>query len=114
MCDLSGMAYGVHPQGPREDQMNAEVSFSRTGVCTEYASLLLSCQRALEMWRRRRREIARPGANRKEKADELLLLQVDYAKKYSHLKKHNDTCELCRFVPGIGGGRDFASMSMLN
>jgi hypothetical protein len=65
------------------------------------------------MRRRRRREIARPGANRKEKADELLLLQVDCAKKYSHLKKHDDTCELCRFVSGIGRGRDFVTMSTL-
>lgn len=94
--------------------MNAEFSSSRTAVCTEYKGLFIAYQRALEIWRRRRREIARRGVNRKEKADELLLLQVDYAKKYSRLKKHNDTCEFCRFFSGIGRGRDFASMSMLN
>ena len=67
--------------------MNAEFSF-KTAVCTEYESLLIACQKALETWRKRREEITRLGSNRKEAADELLRLQADYAKGYSLLKKH--------------------------
>lgn len=92
--------------------MNAEFSF-KTAVCTDYERLLIACQEALESWRTRRAEITRLGSSRKEKTDELLRLQADYAKGYSRLKKHQDNCELCRFVSEIGR-HSFASISMLN
>ena len=79
--------------------MNAEFSF-KTAVCTDYESLLLACRKALETWRKQREEISRLGSPSKEKTDELLRLQADYAKGYSRLKKHQETCELCRFVLG--------------
>ena len=84
----------------------------KTAVCSDYESLLVSCQIALETWRKRREEIARLGPTRKEEGDQLLRLQADYAKKYSRLKKHQDTCELCCFVSKIGK-QNFASISML-
>jgi predicted secreted protein len=96
----------------REEHMSAEFSFE-TAVCTDYETLLLACQKALEAWRKRREEITGLESSSKEKADELLRLQADYAKGYSRLKKHQDTCELCRFVSEIGR-RNFASISMLN
>jgi hypothetical protein len=68
------------------------------------------CQDALERWRRRREEISAAGLSGKQIADELLRLQADYAKAYSRLEKHEDDCELCRFVSKIGG-RDYAGIS---
>jgi outer membrane protein TolC len=92
--------------------MNAEFSF-RTAVCADYESLLIACQKALETLRERREEITKLGSSRKEQADELLRLQADYAKAYSRLKKHQDNCELCRFVSEIGKTNS-ASISKLN
>jgi hypothetical protein len=42
--------------------------------------------------------------------DELMRLQVDYAKAYSRLEKHIEDCELCHFVSKISG-RNKASLS---
>jgi hypothetical protein len=83
-----------------------------TAVCTDYENLLVECQLALDTWRKRREEIARLGATGKEEGDQLLRLQADYAKKYSRLKKHQYTCELCSFVSKIGK-QNSASISML-
>jgi predicted Zn-ribbon and HTH transcriptional regulator len=81
--------------------MNAEFSF-KTAVCTEYESLLIACQTALETWREGREEIAKLRSSTKEASDELLRLQANYAKAYSRLEKHPDKCELCGFVTEIG------------
>ena len=81
--------------------MNAEFSF-KTAVCTEYESLLIACQKALETWRKRREEITRLRSSKREATDELLRVQADYAKAYSRLEEHQDKCELCRFVSEIG------------
>jgi hypothetical protein len=92
--------------------MSAKSSF-KTAVCTDYESLLSACQRALETWSKRREEITSRGSSTKEEGDELLRLQASYAKGYWRLKKHQDTCEICRFVSEIGRS-NFASISMLN
>jgi hypothetical protein len=84
----------------------------KTAVCTDYESLLVACQIALKAWRERREEIARLGPRRKEEGEQLLRLQADYAKKYSRLKRHQDTCETCCFVSKIGK-QNFSSISML-
>jgi hypothetical protein len=89
--------------------MNSELSF-KTAVCTEYERLLFVCQKTLEIWRNRREEVAHSDLHGKEAAAELLRLQADYAKAYSRLEKHEDNCELCRFVSKIGG-RNYASIS---
>ncbi len=89
--------------------MNTELS-SKAAVCTEQEKLLIVCQKALELWRNRREEISASGLTGKQSADELLRLQADYAKAYSRLEKHEDNCELCRFVLKIGG-RDYAGIS---
>lgn len=92
--------------------MSTELSF-KTAVCTNYENLLLACQMALETWRRRREEIVARESMGKDEANELLRLQAAYAKGYSRLKKHQDTCELCRFVSKVGKD-NFASISMLH
>jgi hypothetical protein len=89
--------------------MHTERSF-RTAVCAEHERLRTVCQDALERWRRRREEISAAGLSGKQIADELLRLQADYAKAYSRLEKHEDDCELCRFVSKIGG-RDYGGIS---
>jgi len=81
--------------------MSAGHSF-KTEVCTEYKSLLHSCQKALEKCRELREQIAELGSARKEEADGLLRLQADYAKAYSRSKRHKDDCALCRYVSEIG------------
>jgi endonuclease III-like uncharacterized protein len=89
--------------------MDAELSYE-TAVCTEYERLLCARVQSLDSWGNRREEIANSNLRGKEVADELLSLQVDYAKAYSRLEKHKDSCELCRFVSKIGR-RNYASIS---
>jgi hypothetical protein len=90
--------------------MNAEPSF-QTAICKEYESLLVACQEARELWRKRRKEIRRLAPKSME-TPELLCLQADYAKRYSRLKKHQDKCELCRLSEV--GSCNYASISMLS
>jgi hypothetical protein len=87
--------------------MNAEFSF-KTAVCTEYETLLIFSQKALENWRNRREEFTRLGLRDKKVADELLRLQADYAKAYSRLMLHEDDCEICGFFSKIRS-RNYAS-----
>ena len=77
--------------------------FYKTAFCSEYERLLCVCVQSLDTWRNLREEIANSGLRRKEVGDELMRLQADYAKAYSHLEKHEDNCELCHFVSKIGG-----------
>lgn len=85
----------------------------RTAVCTNYEKLLLAYQMALETWRKRREEVATRESMIKDETNELLRLQAAYAKGYSRLKKHQDTCEICRFVSNVGKDNS-ASISMLH
>jgi hypothetical protein len=89
--------------------MKPENSF-KTAICTDYETLLYACQKALENWRVRREEVATLGYASKTTADQLVRLQADYARAYSHLESHDDRCELCRFVSKIGG-RNYGSVS---
>jgi hypothetical protein len=77
-------------------------------ICTEYETLLILSQRALESWRNRREEFTRLGMRDKKTADELLRLQANYAKVYSRLMLHEDDCEICGFVSNIRA-RNYAS-----
>jgi hypothetical protein len=87
--------------------MNQELSF-KTAVCSDYERLLITCHNAMELWRNRREELSASRPVPKEAADELLRLQAAYAKAYSRVEKHNDNCELCRFVSKIGGRNNAA------
>lgn len=89
--------------------MNQKLSF-KTAICNEYERLLITCQKAMELWHNRREEIAASRCIPKEAADELLRLQAAYAKAYSRVEQHNDLCALCRFVSKIGG-RNHAAIS---
>jgi hypothetical protein len=88
--------------------MIQELSF-KTAVCTKYEELLHECQRALEVWRRRREQVAETHLSGKEIGDELQKLQAHYAKAYSSLRRHDKQCELCQFVSRIGGRQIEAS-----
>ena len=81
--------------------MNHELSF-KTAICTEYEQLLHECQNALEIWRRRREEVAEAHLTGKQIGYELQKLQANYAKAYSSLNRHDKECELCQFVSKIG------------
>jgi hypothetical protein len=76
--------------------MNAG-TYHKTAVCTEYETLLILSQNALESWRNRREELTRFGLRDKKAADEVLRLQADYAKAYSRLVLHEGDCEICSF-----------------
>jgi hypothetical protein len=75
----------------------------QTAFCTEYERLLCVCVQSLDTWKNRREEIANSVLRSKEVGDELMRMQVDYAKAYSRLEKHKDNCELCQFVSKISG-----------
>jgi hypothetical protein len=80
--------------------MHAEHPF-RTAICTDYENLLFACQRALENWSARREDVATLGFASKAIADELMSLQIAFARAYSRLESHKEHCELCRFVSRI-------------
>jgi hypothetical protein len=80
--------------------MHAEHPF-KTAICTDYENLLFACQRALENWCVRREEVATHGFASKATADELVNLQIAFARAYSRLESHKEHCELCRFVSRI-------------
>jgi hypothetical protein len=82
--------------------MNQELSF-KTAICPEYERLLITCNKAMELWRNRHEEIVAHRSIPKKAADELLRLQALYAKAYARVEQHNDFCALCRFVSKIGG-----------
>ncbi|HET6932786.1 MAG TPA: hypothetical protein VFI45_20845, partial [Candidatus Acidoferrum sp.] len=85
--------------------------FYKTAFCSTYERLLCACVQSLDAWKNLREEIANSGLRRKEAGDELIRLQADYARAYSRLEKHKDSCELCRFVSKVSG-RAEASLSV--
>ena len=85
--------------------------FYKTAFCSTYERLLCACAQSLDVWRDLREEIASSRVTSKEEGDELIRLQANYAKAYSRLEKHKDSCELCRFVSKISG-RNEASLSV--
>jgi hypothetical protein len=80
--------------------MNAKCPYN-TAVCLEYERLLIACQKTLEAWRNKSKEITGSRSSSREATDKLLRLQADYAKAYSRLETHQNKCELCRFVSEI-------------
>ena len=89
--------------------MEGELPY-KTAFCPEYERLLCVCVQSLDTWKNRREEIANSVLREWEAGDELMRLQVDYAKAYSHLEKHIVNCELCHLVSKISGRND-ASLS---
>jgi hypothetical protein len=98
------------PNELREAHMEGELLY-KTAFCAEYERLLCVCVQSLDTWKNRREEIANSVLREWEAGDELMRLQEDYAKAYSHLEKHIDNCELCHFVSKISG-RNNASVSI--
>jgi hypothetical protein len=93
--------------------MHAEHPF-KTAICTDYENLLFACQRALENWCARREEVVTQGFASKGTADELVGLQVAFARAYSRLESHKEHCELCRFVSRISArNRSGVSVAVL-
>jgi hypothetical protein len=85
--------------------------FYKTAFCSNYERLLCVCVQSLNAWRNLREQILNSSLTSKEAGDELIRLQADYAKAYSRLEKHIDSCELCHFVSKISG-RTYASVSV--
>ena len=82
--------------------MHQELSL-KTAVCPEYERLMHECQRALQIWQRRRDHVAEEHWTGKQVGDELQKLQANYAKAYACVDLHNKECELCRFAARIAG-----------
>lgn len=74
---------------------------STTVVCSEYQRLLEESQSAREMWNEHRAEICRSRLIGKETGDELLRLQAKYARAYTVLRNHVNTCLQCQLVSKI-------------
>ncbi len=85
--------------------MVSELSY-KTAICTEYERLLCACVTALDTWQNLREVIAASHTRNRSEGDELLRLQADYAKAYSRLERHKDSCKLCHFVSKIAGQND--------
>jgi hypothetical protein len=66
-----------------------------TMVCNEYQQLLEQSTHARDIWDLRRAEICRSRLIGKESGDELLRLQANYARAYTRLRKHVNTCRRC-------------------
>ena len=74
-----------------------------TAVCTDHERLFAECERALETWNEHRAEFCRSRPVRKEAGDELLRLQVKYARSYTVLQLHAHNCQLCQLLSRIAG-----------
>ncbi len=72
-----------------------------TLVCGEYQKLLEESERARQIWDARRGEICRSPLVGKDTGDELLRLQARFARAYSLLRKHVNSCLRCRPVSRI-------------
>ena len=74
-----------------------------TAVCTEHERLFEECQRALDIWNEHRAEFCRSRPTGREAGDELLRLQVNYARAYTILQRHSHSCRLCQLASRIAG-----------
>jgi hypothetical protein len=88
------------PGSVKEKIMTMQRSIT-TMVCSEYQQLLEQSKRARDIWDLRRTEICRSRLIGKETGDELLHLQANYARAYTRLRKHVDTCLRCQHVSKI-------------
>jgi hypothetical protein len=85
----------------KETEMNTQFSIE-TGVCTEHERLRAECERALETWNERRATFSQSRPAR-EAGDELLGLQVKYARAYTILQRHERNCSLCQLASRTEG-----------
>ena len=69
-----------------------------TIVCREYQQLLEASKCARDIWDERRTEICNSRLVGKEAGDDLLRLQANYARAYTLLRKHVQTCLRCQPV----------------
>jgi hypothetical protein len=72
-----------------------------TVACSEYQRLFEQSQSARDIWNEHRAEICRSRLIGKETGDELLRLQAEYARAYTVLCNHVNTCLRCRPVSKI-------------
>ena len=77
--------------------------YVKAPFCSEHQRLLEESQSALEIWDEHRAEMRRTRLNGKEAGDELLRLQVRYARAYTLLQRHEHNCLLCQLVSRIEG-----------
>ena len=68
-------------------------------VCSEYQRLLEASARAREAWSKLRYEVCFTELIPKKTVDELLRLQVKYARAYTRLQKHVHSCGRCEPLP---------------
>ncbi|HMD42192.1 MAG TPA: hypothetical protein VKH45_03870 [Candidatus Acidoferrum sp.] len=86
--------------------MNSELLF-QSSFCKEYDALLHRCESAQSSWSRWRDEMnSLVGMPPVAVTEELLRLQAKFAKSYAQLEKHQQQCELCRFVAKVSKSRD--------
>ena len=72
--------------------------YVKTGICEKYQTLLEECERALANWNERRAKITQSRLVGKDAGDELLRLQVKYARAYTVLQNHMPHCTFCQLV----------------
>ena len=65
-------------------------------ICSEYQKLLEASAGARGTWSKLRAETSWTPLVPKERVDKLLRLQAKYAKAYSRLQKHVQTCLRCQ------------------
>jgi hypothetical protein len=82
--------------------MNTQFSVD-AAVCTEHERLRAECERALETWNERRAAFSRSSPIKREAGDELLRLQVKYARAHTILQRHEHNCSLCQLASRIEG-----------
>jgi len=83
--------------------MNQDIQM-RTAGCPDYQRLLQECQNALMAWKNRGEEISFFSLQGKAAGDSLQRLQAEYARAYSRLERHADSCRFCRFRANFGMG----------
>lgn len=81
--------------------MNTQFSIE-TAVCTEHERLRAECESALETWNERRAAFSQSRPAR-EAGDELLRLQVKYARAHTVLQRHEHNCSVCQLVSKADG-----------
>ena len=77
--------------------MNVELSFEFL-LCSEYEKLLNECQHALDHWNVRSERIREEQATGEETGRELLRLQARFAKSYTVLQRHIESCDQCQLA----------------
>jgi len=73
-------------------------SFGEAQVCREQQRLLEECEKALEIWKEHQAEFRQLRSNRVEAGDKLLRLQANYARAYTVLRNHKESCALCQLI----------------